>query len=249
MWHFQMLIRVFIPRREKMCSFHWLISFFSKDESTRVKLPMRNNDQLSSYINANYIYGFQKENNEGEEENVFRNSNVITSTSINPSTQSSLSYSSSFSHHNPPHHSHFYTNHRKSPPAYIASQGPMSNTINDFWLMIWNESVSCVVMITKLIERSKSKCELYLPKQDSETVAYDQIVVTVKKVNYFQDYEVRHLEVQVCKKKKFFEVQTLINALWFFSSVTMKLELFITIGIQRGKITICPIIQTLSYSL
>ena len=82
-------------------------------------------------------------------------------------------------------------------PAYIASQGPMSNTINDFWVMIWTESVSCVVMITKLIERNKNKCELYIPEQISESIAYDNIVVTVNQINYFQDYEVRQLNVHV----------------------------------------------------
>ena len=65
----------------------------------------------------------------------------------------------------------------------------MSNTINDFWSMVWNENVPCIVMITKLIERNKNKCELYIPDQVSQSVTYDNIVVTVKQVNYFQDYE------------------------------------------------------------
>lgn len=113
------------------------------NESTRVKLSIRNNDPLSSYINANYISGYKGE-----------------------------------------------------PKSYIAAQGPMSNTISDFWLMIWTENVSCIVMITKLIERNKNKCELYLPEDTLQTVVYDDIFITVKQINYYQDYEVRQLIVQ-----------------------------------------------------
>ena len=136
------------------------------------------------------MYGYQKENNEGEEENLFRTSSITTTTSPLNNAQSSL-------HSIPNHHRHNFT--KRNPPAYIASQGPMSNTINDFWLMIWNERVSVVVMITKLIERNKNKCESYIPEQMSQSRVFDKFKVTVKQINHFQDYEVRHLEVQVTK--------------------------------------------------
>ena len=154
-------------------------------------MPTRSsNDQLSTYINANYIYGHvnsnisNKINNETEIEQENNCHCINTPSLLSTSTSSSLSSTSSLQL---PH----------KPPSYIASQGPMSNTINDFWLMIWNESVSCVVMITKLIERNKNKCELYIPEQISQSIAYDDIVVTVKQINYFQDYEVRQLNVNV----------------------------------------------------
>lgn len=88
--------------------------------------------------------------------------------------------------------------YKSEPKAYIASQGPMSNTIDDFWQMIWTEGVTSVVMITKLIERNKSKCELYIPEQVMQPVCYDDhIWVVVNHVAYFQDYEVRQLTVKV----------------------------------------------------
>ena len=73
----------------------------------------------------------------------------------------------------------------------------MSNTINDFWLMIWTECVSCVVMITKLIERNKYKCELYFPIEALVPAQYDDIFVTVNHIAYFEDYEMRQLTVMV----------------------------------------------------
>jgi protein tyrosine phosphatase len=39
--------------------------------------------------------------------------------------------------------------------TYIATQGPMTNTIVDFYQMIWQEKVPIIVMITRLIERNK----------------------------------------------------------------------------------------------
>ncbi|CAL4077140.1 unnamed protein product, partial [Meganyctiphanes norvegica] len=41
---------------------------------------------------------------------------------------------------------------------YIATQGPKNmndNTINDFWRMIWQEKVSCIIMLAKLVEKGK----------------------------------------------------------------------------------------------
>uniref|UniRef100_A0A673A7L0 protein-tyrosine-phosphatase n=1 Tax=Sphaeramia orbicularis TaxID=375764 RepID=A0A673A7L0_9TELE len=39
--------------------------------------------------------------------------------------------------------------------AYIATQGPMVNTVNDFWQMAWQEESPVIVMITKLKEKNE----------------------------------------------------------------------------------------------
>jgi receptor-type tyrosine-protein phosphatase R len=39
--------------------------------------------------------------------------------------------------------------------AFIATQGPLPNTINDFWLMVFTERAPCIVMMTKLRERNR----------------------------------------------------------------------------------------------
>lgn len=45
-----------------------------------------------------------------------------------------------------------YLKHEKS---YIATQGPMINTVNDFWQMAWQEDSPVIVMITKLKEKNE----------------------------------------------------------------------------------------------
>nr|XP_034316267.1 receptor-type tyrosine-protein phosphatase mu-like [Crassostrea gigas] len=51
--------------------------------------------------------------------------------------------------------------------SYIAAQGPLINTIDDFWWMVWNEECSKIVMLTNLIEDDKVKCIQYWPDDDA----------------------------------------------------------------------------------
>ncbi|XP_023682496.1 tyrosine-protein phosphatase non-receptor type 18 [Paramormyrops kingsleyae] len=46
---------------------------------------------------------------------------------------------------------------------YIATQGPLSNTVIDFWRMIWQYEVKVIIMACKEIEMGKKKCEQYWP--------------------------------------------------------------------------------------
>jgi protein tyrosine phosphatase len=49
--------------------------------------------------------------------------------------------------------------------AYICTQGPTKNTIQDFWRMIWEQNSTIIVMLTKEVENTKPKCSRYWPEE------------------------------------------------------------------------------------
>lgn len=46
---------------------------------------------------------------------------------------------------------------------YIATQGPINNTVTDFWRMVQQESSYLIVMLTTTVERGRPKCHQYWP--------------------------------------------------------------------------------------
>ncbi|KAM4575308.1 protein tyrosine phosphatase receptor type Fa isoform 1-T1 [Fundulus diaphanus] len=61
--------------------------------------------------------------------------------------------------------------------AYIATQGPLPETICDFWRMVWDQRTCTIVMMTRLEEKSRIKCDQYWPSRSTET--YGTIQVTI----------------------------------------------------------------------
>ena len=46
---------------------------------------------------------------------------------------------------------------------YIATQGPLPTTTNDFWQMVWENNSNVIAMITKEKEGGVTKCHHYWP--------------------------------------------------------------------------------------
>ncbi|XP_010787339.1 receptor-type tyrosine-protein phosphatase R-like, partial [Notothenia coriiceps] len=76
--------------------------------------------------------------------------------------------------------------------AFIATQGPMVNTVNDFWLMAWQEEAPVIVMITKLKEKNE-KCVLYWPEKRG---IYGKVEVLVNSVRECEHYTTRSLTLK-----------------------------------------------------
>ncbi|XP_014259978.1 tyrosine-protein phosphatase 99A [Cimex lectularius] len=84
--------------------------------------------------------------------------------------------------------------------AYIGTQGPLPNTFDCFWRMVWEQGVTVIVMITNLVERGRRKCDLYWPKEGTET--YGHIQVRLVKEDVLAMYTVRTMKIVHLKAKR-----------------------------------------------
>ncbi|XP_055511302.1 tyrosine-protein phosphatase non-receptor type 11 isoform X1 [Leucoraja erinacea] len=78
--------------------------------------------------------------------------------------------------------------------SYIATQGCLQNTVNDFWRMVFQENSRVIVMTTKEVERGKSKCVKYWPDEMS-LKEYGAMRVRNVRENPAHDYILRELKL------------------------------------------------------
>ncbi|XP_076079590.1 phosphatidylinositol phosphatase PTPRQ-like [Mytilus galloprovincialis] len=90
----------------------------------------------------------------------------------------------------------------KSQREYIASQGPIPSTIDDFWRMVWEQSVSIIVMLTLAKEDGRIKCETYWPTEQSEAKQYGDIVVDMQSCSTINTYEFRIFKLTLGDKSR-----------------------------------------------
>lgn len=80
--------------------------------------------------------------------------------------------------------------------AYIATQGPLQDTCSDFWRMCWEMKSTTIVMMTRLEERARIKCDQYWPTRGTET--YGAMTVTITETQELATYAIRTF--QLCKQ-------------------------------------------------
>jgi len=66
------------------------------------------------------------------------------------------------------------------PFCYIATQAPLSNTVADFWRMVWEHNVCFVVMLTAEVEMGALKCVRYWPIRGGTTQVRNMFLQTME---------------------------------------------------------------------
>ncbi|XP_067290847.1 protein tyrosine phosphatase receptor type Ma isoform X9 [Pseudorasbora parva] len=79
------------------------------------------------------------------------------------------------------------------PNHYIATQGPMQETVYDFWRMVWQENTATIVMVTNLVEVGRVKCCKYWP---DDTEIYRDMKVTLIETQLLSEYVIRTFAVE-----------------------------------------------------
>ena len=82
----------------------------------------------------------------------------------------------------------------KERKKFICAQGPMENTVCDYWRMIWEQHLELILMLTNLEEYSKTKCAKYWPDK-GETKNFGDITVEHVRERAYSDYVVRELKM------------------------------------------------------
>lgn len=78
--------------------------------------------------------------------------------------------------------------------AYIATQGPLPETENDFWRMIWEQDSKTIVMVTNLKEGGRIKCHQYWPLEGAKV--YGDIQVRLTQTVQLSDFTIRTLTLK-----------------------------------------------------
>uniref|UniRef100_A0A8C6JHI7 protein-tyrosine-phosphatase n=1 Tax=Melopsittacus undulatus TaxID=13146 RepID=A0A8C6JHI7_MELUD len=61
-----------------------------------------------------------------------------------------------------------------SQQEFIATQGPLKKTIEDFWRLVWEQNVCNIIMLTVCMENGRVLCDHYWPSE-SAPVSYGQV--------------------------------------------------------------------------
>nr|XP_010298331.1 PREDICTED: receptor-type tyrosine-protein phosphatase C [Balearica regulorum gibbericeps] len=85
------------------------------------------------------------------------------------------------------------------PKAMIATQGPLQETISDFWQMVFQRKVKVIVMLTELKEGDQELCAQYWGEGKQ---TYDGIEVQMTDVNFCPSYTIRAFDVTNLKTKE-----------------------------------------------
>ncbi|XP_069039129.1 tyrosine-protein phosphatase non-receptor type 6 isoform X2 [Lepisosteus oculatus] len=78
--------------------------------------------------------------------------------------------------------------------VYIATQGCLQTTVNDFWQMVWQERSRVIVMTTREVEKGRNKCVPYWPEPEG-TKEYGNYLVRNVSERDATDYKIRILEI------------------------------------------------------
>uniref|UniRef100_A0A3P9JIP7 protein-tyrosine-phosphatase n=1 Tax=Oryzias latipes TaxID=8090 RepID=A0A3P9JIP7_ORYLA len=82
------------------------------------------------------------------------------------------------------------------PKAYIATQGPLPNTVIDFWRMNWEYNVAVIVMACREFEMGRKKCERYFPLPGEEAMSFGPFRISCELEQARTDYFIRTLALQ-----------------------------------------------------
>ncbi|XP_055836626.1 receptor-type tyrosine-protein phosphatase mu isoform X2 [Episyrphus balteatus] len=84
-----------------------------------------------------------------------------------------------------------YVDSLLKPNAYIVTQGPTEETVNEFWKMVWQENVIVIIMLTKTFDFTKVMCVQYWPPNMETHETYGEIHINILKEEQLANFHIR----------------------------------------------------------
>ncbi|XP_073328917.1 receptor-type tyrosine-protein phosphatase beta-like isoform X2 [Pagrus major] len=82
---------------------------------------------------------------------------------------------------------------------YVATQGPLPGTKDDFWKMVWEQNVHNIVMVTQCVEKGRVKCDHYWPF-DHDPLYYGDLIVRMLSESVLPEWTIR--EFNICSEEQ-----------------------------------------------
>ncbi|KAM9520003.1 receptor-type tyrosine-protein phosphatase V-like isoform 2-T3 [Guaruba guarouba] len=81
-----------------------------------------------------------------------------------------------------------------SQQEFIATQGPLKKTIEDFWRLVWEQNVCNIIMLTVCMENGRVLCDHYWPSE-SAPVSYGQIRIHLLMQSSSEEWTMRKFKL------------------------------------------------------
>ncbi|XP_048225431.1 receptor-type tyrosine-protein phosphatase H [Perognathus longimembris pacificus] len=96
---------------------------------------------------------------------------------------------------------------------FIAAQGPLPQTVGDFWRLVWEQQSHTLVMLTNCVESGRVKCEHYWPL-DSQPCTHGLLRVTLLSEEVTENWTVRDLQLLHVEEQKTLSVRQFHYLAW-----------------------------------
>uniref|UniRef100_A0A8C5T618 protein-tyrosine-phosphatase n=1 Tax=Malurus cyaneus samueli TaxID=2593467 RepID=A0A8C5T618_9PASS len=81
-----------------------------------------------------------------------------------------------------------------SQQEFIATQGPLKKTIEDFWRLVWEQNVCNIIMLTVCMENGRVLCDHYWPSE-SAPISYGQVRVQLLTQSSAEEWTTREFKL------------------------------------------------------
>ncbi len=123
--------------------------------------------------------------------------------------------------------------------SFIAAQGPMKDTVDDFWQMVYEYQCRAIVMLTRFIEGNSEKCAVYFPRHVGHVIRTRHLQVKLmEREDVTMDITVRRFRLEHETSREVIEVRLSVYPAEVGSG--MCVFRFRIITIMNGRIMASP---------